>query len=394
LDASNLLGSVTRRLRSRGPARIQLNDLESMLCLGRSRVRIHAPAANRSSRRLDPAQPIPDPAWEGLELLAKSNLFGRDVRQDIDDGEAIELWTRTTEIASSLKERGLVPGSHQLPSGLRTFSELAAVVAEGSSYAELPLSRLLGNDGEEAWAGAGSETAGWRGRLFTIEIMVISLWAAFTKDFRSAKWLARQPLRGGFRGLCRHYAHAMQVLFSCARRADSSLDRWLVLTLGGRPHPAVPFGHAWNWLVSRDGKVFAFDLTAADWMLDRGHAPNVFNPAFDATRWWNVSVFAANLANAYALFDGIGYRNRTVADLFKQVANPETLAGQAMLHRVTAQGVFHKPAQQRIVQELRRRRFDEARARQKIWVGLIPAPPAISASVPQALDELLDHVFS
>jgi hypothetical protein len=55
------------------------------------------------------------------------------------------------------------------------------VIADGTQYADLPLSRWLGNDGDEAWLGAFDASAGWRGRLLTFELMLVSTRAVLTK---------------------------------------------------------------------------------------------------------------------------------------------------------------------------------------------------------------------
>lgn len=378
------LANTLRRLRRRREQ--QLLELESELSLFGEKLPIRSPL---TPARADPGS-LPQPAFGVLELLSHRDQLGRDIREQIDDRTARELWSRTLELGHSLEQRGLVPAVGEEP-GFRAFSLLSAAIADGTRYADLPLNRWLSNDSDAVWQGALAGTSGWRGRLLTLELFAVSAWAVLTKDLRSAAFIARQPIEHGFRGFCRHYALAMQALFSCARRVDSGLSSWLVLSVHGRPHPGVPAGHAWNWLVSREtGGIFAFDLTGADWLLDRGGAPNVFNPAFDATRWWNASNFALNVAVAYAMPDCLGYREPALREAFASMVRGHSLAGQALLQRITAQGLFPTSIERRIVEELDRRGFHRLRPSR---LEIAPRVRSLKPCMPEALNELLDAVF-
>jgi len=383
----DVLGSISRRVRRSRTLRVALPEIEHVLPMGRTAIAIRSP----SMPSWTGLQRIPEAAWGVLERMAESDPHGRLLRESIDDSDALELWSRVSELAARAKLGGLIPIPGAVTREFRAFAELSAVVADGSSDMELPVSRLLGEDAD-GWAARGPDGT-WRGRLLGMELLMVSAWAMLTKDLRSAKWLARQPLRGGFRALCRHYAQAMQVLHSCARRADPTLASSIVLSLAGRPHPAIPFGHAWNWLVEREGTVFAVDLTTADFHLDSGRSKSIFNPEFDGTRWWNVSVFAANLANAYSSLGGVLYRDAAAAELFKSLARSDTLVGRTVLHRVIAQGVLTPSLEKRVTEAMRRRRIDSAASPSEQMLQWIPMSNRATGS-PEALNELLDFALA
>lgn len=308
------------------------------------------------SHRLGPREvggcprPLPEAFAAVLPLVERDARFRHvDLAEEVTERTARELWDALATRASALSRAGrLAPelGEVDRLDSWQLVHSIAATVADGMTY---------------AWSGGQDfdpdEPRGdWARRWQGLTLLLSSAWQ-LRSDLRALPWLARQPLRRGLRGLCRHYSAIVTTLFFAAKRATGRhMDAW-VPAIEGCHRFLSSWEHAWNWYVERDAqRIVAFDLTGADWLLDRGQADTPFNRGFDGSRWNNVSCLLARLFAGYACDGPLGGRPEVPVAL-KALVDPQSQRGQALLFHLTWQTGLHPGARERVRAFLRALRF-------------------------------------
>lgn len=341
--------------------RALLSNMERYLTVGEevTRIRSYAQALPPSS-----TVRMPLALRQVVSLMAQRNWNGRTLTDEIDDRSARAIWQEMTARAPRLEgETG----------GWEAFVQVASLVAEGMTYPRLAFDGGVPLTDESL--------AGSRPRRIPQWLEGIQLWlisgAYMTKDLRSLAWLARQPLRGGFRGLCRHYSRVVQALFDVMKRATGRFEECFVLTVVGYTSRWSLSGHAWTWYVNvKRNSIVAADLTGADWLMDRGGAESIVNEGFDATRWSNVSAFLSELFVAYAHEESMTYRSPEIQKAMSLLIEPGTVRGLSLLHNLCYQPGLHEETLRRIVHYLEGKEFSRVFPGWKRAISIAPATRA------------------
>ena len=301
----------------------------------------------------EPTGDAPLPAELGeLFALCERNDNGKDLAAELSGADLNGLWDALCARAHGLARAGRVPPAYGTPATLPPWQRLALIAicaAEGMTYAIQGLeAELWSSERRRSW---------WRESAKALEILAVSIVSLLRHDLPGLGKLTRSALRGGVRALCRHYAKVVVALFVAGKRVAPLDEPAWVIPITGRTHRYALWGHAWNWYASaRREDVVAFDLTGADWLLDRGQASSIFNRGFDATRWDNVSAFLGSLLrdqDAGSPLAGAPVVARTLARHIR----PGTLRGDALLFRIARQPMLHPEARLRVEQWLEGRGF-------------------------------------
>lgn len=301
------------------------------------------------------AHAMPAHLAEVLRLASLRTLSGRRLDEDIDDRTAVELVDLLRAAERRLHERREAMRAFRLDgTSFSAFVTIAACLADGMTYSGRgAFAALMAEPVDPTWKR-------WLRGAITLAASALSV----PKDLRSLAWLVRQPLERGLSGLCRHYATALQAAFFALQRATGRHDDVTVLTVWGRARRRHLAEHAWTWFCDRThDRVLPVDLTGADLHLDAGTAPTILNGAFDATRFHNVSAFAANLIVGYAYEGAPTYRDERVRALLCEMVGVDRRDGRALLADLTLQRGLDREALRAIRARVGRRRLPMPLAR-------------------------------
>lgn len=292
-----------------------------------------------------PLDPLPTPLLDALIHLSDHTMSAQRLDAFIDDKQAHALWQQITHRARELSLLDEHPSWGDLTqlSAWELFEVIVIIVAEGMTYTK----GVLGTDLNFEV----SQGASW---LEGFELFLVSLFKVFTADFRSILWLAKQPFKRGFTGMCRHYSLLVQVLFSVAKRVLGQHEHAHVVTISGTHEFLVKYDHAWTWFVdNQTGQIIPVDLTGADWLYDRQMANSIFNEGFDAYRFNNTSAFIHCLCAPLATtVDGYHDKLNALTALMPNLIDPQTVHGQALLMNWMRQNLFPDSVRQRIVRHI------------------------------------------
>ncbi len=330
---------------------------------------------------------LPAALVPAARLLADHVPLHGQLRDVIDDEEANGIWARFCQAARGIQDPA-IPAWRDLRDldDWHLLLLIARTIADGMRYPSLPgaerrqdlpwdLDDALGED----WlVRTGRRLLGRKrverllGRLEGVEFLAASAATFLRHDVRALGSLARTMLASGITGVCRHYSVLLQVLAHCARRATGRPRRLHVLTIAGKHRFDRPYAHAWTWLVDeRQNRIFALDLTGADWLMDREGVQTVLNRGLNASRFNNVS---ALLANLLCLDLEQPAHQQVVLDLFPRLIRPETVRGQALLIRLACQWVVAPSVRDRIKAFLRGQRVGRHLPGWRIAVGASGLP--------------------
>ena len=335
------------------------------------------------------AAPLFAPLADVLTHMSRRSPQGQLLASSLSDEAAQDLWgmiLRRAQELSAMREHPVWEDPAALDPWAR-FELLSIIVAEGMTYTR-------------GWRGQDLDFAMERpgGWLQGLELFMISMMKVLTTDLRSIAWLARQPFRRGFTGMCRHYSLLLQVLYEASSRALGRADEPTgVVTIQGTHQFLTSYDHAWTWFVDpAHGRIVPVDLTGADWLYDRKMASSIFNRGFDAQRFNNVSAFVMT-ALTPMLHPGepvCPLHAARVEALLALLLNPLTTYGQALLLNLTRQNVFPDDARARILTALRQHQ------ELALWLDELTSQPvsapmraARRASAPaQLYERLLDRI--
>ncbi len=140
-------------------------------------------------------------------------------------------------------------------------------------------------------------------------------------------------------GLCRHYSFLMHCLFDTYKRATQDDQKTHILSITGNPTFSGYGLHVWNWYVNEEENlIIPFDLTNADWQMDRNGAASLSNKGLSASTHSNCSAF---LNTIFAADEDV-LPFEIVATLLPALIRPQTARGQSLLLRLACQPVSSK----------------------------------------------------
>ena len=269
-------------------------------------------------------------------------------------GEAEEedyerLWESMLEAFDRLENEGLIEGSWEQWNGHELCEAIIQLTANGMRYVWLPLSEALKTDPLST-----TETGRFASNVKAFELFFVSFVKTATLDLRDSVWLAERPIQKELSGLCRHYARIVRVLFFTAQRVTGRWSDWDVLEITGRVRFQSRWLHVWNWLIDhRRGVIYSFDVTWADYQLDKGKTDSIFNDRLAAaTLHNNRSAFLS------MLFHGVGmgaYEDdflETIGACAPGMLELEWIEEHHILHHVLYHGGLHAEVIDEITQRL------------------------------------------
>lgn len=234
-----------------------------------------------------PGNPMPADFHDLIRAMVDLQVSTTEL-DEVDPAAVEMLWQSMTRGFEVLREDGLVEGTWKRWTGHELCEGLIHLVANGMRYVWLPLTEAFNRE-------LPSRSKPIRYRIKVFELLVASLMKA-RLDMGCPVSLASQPVENELTGLCRHYAGILRTLFWVAKRATGRFESWDLLSIGGKIDYSSIFGHQWNWLVDhRRGTIYAFDVTSADWQVDRHGEDSIFNEKLDAAEHPNRSVLMAEL---------------------------------------------------------------------------------------------------